>query len=129
VNAAACGSLGSSDACQRADPVLAESSFVVVALPAAGSRSTSPLRVRGCSRSFESNVVWQLRSRDGGLLASGHTSGGGVDGAAVFSFDVVFETPAPQLGHLHVFLPDVSNGEGFPPPRSVVPVVLLPTSE
>jgi hypothetical protein len=111
------------------DPVLAASAFVLVTEPAPGARASSPLRVRGCSRTFESNVVWELRARDGGVLASGHTTGGGVDGAGPFAFAVEFATPQPQLGHLEVYEVDASDGEGFPPGRAVIPLVLLPGSE
>ncbi len=80
----------------------------------------------GCSRTFESNVVWELQDRRGRTVASGHTSGGGVDGAGPFSFEAVFSVDEPQLGHLIVFEPDVSDGEGFPGGRAVVPLVLVP---
>jgi len=112
--------------CDPVDPVLAGSSFVVVHTPAPGARATSPLEVRGCSRSFESNVMWELRARDGRVLASGHTSGGGVDGAAAFAVTASFALPEAQLGHLAVFAEDASDGEGFPPGRTVIPLVLLP---
>ena len=78
VASTACSNSAPPDPCDPIDPVLADSSFVVVVKPTAGLRASSPFRVRGCSRSFESNVVWELRSRDGRILASGHTSGGGL---------------------------------------------------
>ena len=108
--------------------MLADSSFVVVVEPTAGLRAPSPLHIRGCSRTFESNVVWELRARDGRVLASGHTSGGGAEGAAAFSFSAPFTVSAPELGHLVVFEPDESDGEGFPPGRAVIPLVLLRSS-
>ena len=129
VAAIACGDSAPRDPCGALDPVLADSSFVLVVEPAPGQRVSSPLRVRGCSRTFESNVVWELRSRDGSSLASGHTSGGGVSGAAAFSFASPFTVPGPELGHLEVFEPDESDGEGFPGGRSVVPLVLVPSPE
>ena len=112
--------------CEPVDPTLARSSFVLVTTPTPGERVASPLEVRGCSRTFESNVVWELRTRDGRLVASGHTSGGGVDGPAGFAFSATFSVPEAQLGHLEVFEIDASGGEGFPPGRSIVPLVLLP---
>ncbi|HKJ24584.1 MAG TPA: Gmad2 immunoglobulin-like domain-containing protein [Myxococcota bacterium] len=112
--------------CDPVDPVLAGSAFVLVTAPAPGARVASPLEVRGCSRTFESNVVFELRGRDGRPVASGHTSGGGVDGAASFAFSAAFSVPEAQLGHLVVFAVDASDGEGFPPGRAVVPLVLLP---
>jgi hypothetical protein len=126
---AACSNPAAPDPCEPIDPVLADSSFVVVVNPTAGVRASSPLQVRGCSRTFESNVVWELRSRDGRPLASGHTSGGGVSGAEAFSFSAAFTVSAPELGHLEVFEPDESDGEGFPPGRSLIPLILLPSPE
>jgi hypothetical protein len=125
----ACHNAAMHDPCTPVDPVLANSSFVVVIEPTAGLRTSSPLQVRGCSRTFESNVVWELRSRDGALLAAGHTSGGGVEGAALFSFSAPFTVSTPELAHLEVYEPDESDGEGFPGGRSIVPVVLLPSPE
>ena len=122
----ACSGPVSVNPCDPIDPVLAASSFVVVAEPTAGLRTASPLHVRGCSRTFESNVVWELRAKDGRVLASGHAAGGGVEAAAPFSFSVTFIISAPEVGHLVVFEPDVSDGEGFPSGRSVIPLILLP---
>ena len=124
----ACSDSAPPDPCDPIDPVLADSSFVVVVEPTAGHRAPSPLRVRGCSRTFESNVVWEIHARDGRVLASGHTSGGGVSGASPFSFSAEFTVSAPELGHLVVFEHDESDGEGFPGGRSVIPLVLLPSS-
>ena len=125
----ACVDSESSDPCDPIDPVLADSSFVAVVMPTTGLRTSSPLDVRGCSRTFESNVVWELRARDGRALASGHTTGGGVSAAAAFSFSAPFAVLAPEVGHLVVFEVDASDGEGFSPGRSVVPLVLLPRPE
>jgi hypothetical protein len=112
--------------CDPLDPVLAASAFVLVTDPSPGARVSSPLEVRGCSRTFESNVVWELRARDGAVLASGHATGGGVDGAGPFAFAVEFATPEAQLGHLTVYEVDASDGEGSPPGRTVIPLVLRP---
>ncbi|HSM18539.1 MAG TPA: Gmad2 immunoglobulin-like domain-containing protein, partial [Gemmatimonadales bacterium] len=94
----ACSNAALRDPCNPIDPVLANSSFVAVIEPTAGLRASSPLQVRGCSRTFESNVVWELRSRDGRILATGHTSGGGVTEAAPFSLSVTFTVFTPELG-------------------------------
>lgn len=126
---AACARPSVGSPCDPIDPVLGESSFVLVSDPAPGARVSSPLRARGCSRTFESNVVWELRARNGDVLASGHASGGGVSGAREFSFSASFSVSEPQLGHLEAFEPDASDGEGFPGGRSVLPLVLLPTRE
>jgi len=121
-----CGRATLDTPCDPVDPTLAASAFVLVTKPTAGARVSSPLEVRGCSRTFESNVVWELRARDGRALASGHTSGGGVSGTAGFAFSAPFAVSKAQLGHLEVFEVDASDGEGFPPGRAVVPLVLLP---
>lgn len=124
--AGACAHTPATDPCAPVDPVLAGSSLVVVTSPAPGARVASPLDARGCSRTFESNVVWELRARDGRVLGSGHTSGGGVSGAASFAFSTEFRVDRAQLGQLDVFEPDASDGEGFPPGRTLIPLLLLP---
>lgn len=103
---------------------LGGSSFVFVTSPASGARVASGFSVTGCSRTFESTVNWELYDRTGNELASGFTTGGGVDGGAAFAFDVEYALAAPSLGRLEVFEVDVSGGEGFPPPRAVVPLML-----
>ena len=123
----ACGGAGTSPvACTGLDPTLAESSFVLLLEPRAGSRATSPLQVHGCSRTFESNVLWELRGRDGRVLNEGYATGGGVDGAAAFEVSIDFTVSAPEVGQLEVFEEDASGGEGFPPSRAIVAVVLMP---
>ena len=114
------------DPCENIDPVLAASSFVVVVEPVGGERIGSPVEVRGCSRTFESNVVWELRGRDGRILASGYTNGGGYSGAAPFEFSAHFEISEAEVGLLEVFEPDESDGEGFPSPRTLIPLALVP---
>lgn len=122
----ACSTSAIRNPCDPLDAVLANSAFVVVASPTGGAAVRSPIAVSGCSKTFESNVVWRLHARDGRTLDSGHTSGGGVAGAADFSFSAAFALDEPELGHLEVFGPDVSEGEGFPGGRTVIPLVLLP---
>ena len=114
------------DACAIQDGALADASFVIATAPTAGSRVSSGFPVQGCSRTFESTVVWRLLGRDGSLLADGTTQGGGVDGPGPFTFAVPFLVTERQLGHLEVFEEDVSDGEGFPPGRTVLPLVLQP---
>jgi hypothetical protein len=100
-------------------------SFVFVTSPTPGAQLFSGFRVTGCSRTFESTVNWRLLDRDGVELASGFTSGGGVDGADRFSFTVTYTNPAGiEVGNLEVFEEDASGGEGAPPPRVVIPIVL-----
>jgi len=54
---------------------------------------------------------------------------GGVSGPADFSFEVSYPVSAAQLGHLEVFEVDASEGEGFPPGRSVIPLVLMASED
>ena len=101
-------------------------SFVFVTTPASGARVFNGFTVEGCSRTFESTVNWQLFDREGNELASGFTSGGGVDGPGRFSFIVTYDgalTDA-EVGRLEVFEVDASGGAGFPPPKDMVPLVL-----
>lgn len=112
--------------CANPDGALDDAAFVITTEPAAGARVASGFDVRGCSRTFESNVQWKLLGRDGSTLASGNARGGGVDGPAPFAFTVPFEVNERQIGHLEVADEDASDGEGFPPGRTVVPLVLNP---
>ena len=106
------------------DNALPDSSLVIVRSPAAGDEVESGFLASGCSRTFESNVQWRLLGRSGEVLSSGHTSGGGYDGPAPFRFNVEFEAAERQVALLEVFEEDVSEGEGFPPPRAIVPVII-----
>ena len=103
---------------------LPDGSLVIVRSPAAGDEVESGFMASGCSRTFESNVQWRLLGRSGELLSSGHTSGGGYDGPAPFRFSVEFEAAERQVALLEVFEEDVSEGEGYPPPRAIVPVII-----
>ncbi len=114
------------DNCANDDGAFDEAAFVIATEPEAGERVESGFAVEGCSRSFEGNVQWKLIGRDGSELASGNTQGGGVDGPGEFSFTVPYSVDTKQIGHLEVFEEDVSDGEGFPPGRPVVPLVLMP---
>ena len=97
---------------------------MIVSSPFGGADLASGFEVSGCSRTFESNVQWRLSDRTGAVLASGHTSGGGIDGAAPFTFTVEYESAERQIATLEVFEEDVSDGEGYPPPRAIVPLVI-----
>ena len=116
--------VGRADESFACDDSLPEAALVVVTSPASGEEVASGFAVTGCSRTFESNVQWRLLARDGEVLASGHAMGGGVDGPAPFAFTVDYQASERQLAHLEVFEEDVSGGEGFPPPRAVVPLVI-----
>ncbi len=109
------------------DDSLPDAALVIVSSPAGGEEVANGFTVRGCSRTFESNVQWRLLGRTGELLASGFAMGGGVDGPAPFVFAVEYEAAERQLAHLEVFEEDVAGGEGFPPPRAVVPLVIAAT--
>ena len=125
---AGCASLpsGGPAGCDNADGALDDAAFVIATAPAAGARVSSGFGVSGCSRTFESAIVWRLHARNGSLLAQGTASGGGVDGPGPFAFSVPFSVPERQIGQLEVFEEDASDGEGFPPGRTVLPLVLLP---
>ena len=49
-----------------------------------------------------------------------------VDSFGPFQFIVNFSVSERQIGHLEVFEEDASDGEGFPPSRNVLPLVLSP---
>ncbi len=106
------------------NPTLPDDSLVIVQSPSAGDEVESGFVASGCSRTFESNVQWRLLGRSGDVLSSGFTSGGGLDGPAAFQFSVEFEDLERQVALIEVFEEDMSEGEGFPPPRAVVPVII-----
>lgn len=114
------------DVCSNADEALGNAGFVFVVSPRSGERVSPGFQVQGCSRTFESTVVWRLTGANGAVLASGHTTGGGVDGPGPFSFPVAYSSGVRQIGHLEVYEEDASDGEGHPPGRSVIPLVLNP---
>jgi hypothetical protein len=114
------------DVCNNSDGALTDKSFIIVSTPTSGMRVQSGFTAKGCSRTFESNVPWRLVDRDGNQLATGATTGGGVDGFGPFSFTVSFNVVTQQIGHLEVIEDDPSDGEGFPPVRNVIPLVLNP---
>ena len=115
---------GDGDSAFACDASLPDAALVIVRSPDSGDAVASGFRVSGCSRTHESNVVWQLLDRSGAVLAEGFTSGGGFDGPGEFSFTVEFQSAERQLAHLEVFEVDESEGEGFPPPRDIVPLWL-----
>ena len=112
--------------CSNADGALNNASFVIVESPHSGERVSSGFPVTGCSRTFEGDVQWRLFAKDGSRLAGGNTTGGGVDGLGSFSFTVPYSVTKRQIGHLEIDEEDVSDGEGFPPGRNVIPLVLQP---
>ena len=117
---------GAKGGCDLSDGALDQAAFVIATAPTAGARVSSGFGVSGCSRTFESTVNWRLRARNGSLLGQGHATGGGTDGPGPFSFSVPFTVGERQIGTLEVFEEDASGGEGFPPGRTVLPLVLLP---
>ena len=112
-----------SGACEA--PALGEiGSFVIVTAPASGTEVLGRFAVSGCSRTFESTVNWRLLDRAGAELAAGFATGGGVDGPGRFAFTVEYDVDGRQPGRLEVFEADVSEGEGFPPPREAITLIL-----
>jgi hypothetical protein len=117
----------STDVCSNADGALDTAAFVFVTTPRSGERVRSGFTVRGCSRTFESNVPWRLVDATGAQIASGATNGGGVDGPGPFETTVAFTVPQRQIGHLEIGDEDVSDGESpLKPVRNVIPLVLQP---
>ena len=114
------------DNCDNADGALSDAAFIIATTPSAGDRVESGFEVKGCSRAFESNVNWRLVARNGTELARGSTQEGGVDGPGPFAFTVAYTADQPQIGHLELFAEDASDGEGFPPGRIVLPLILKP---
>lgn len=98
--------------------------FVMVTAPAAGAKVTSGFAVTGCSRTFESTVVWTLTVRGGRELAKGTAKGGGVDGAGPLSFTVGGKVDKPTLAYLEVIEPSASGKGGTA--RVIVPVLINP---
>ena len=101
------------DPCSNSDGAPGDTPFVFVTSPHSGARVSSGFAVTGCSRTFESTVVWKLKGRDG---------------SGPFSFTISYTAPEPQIGHLEVYEEDASDGEGHPPGRNVIPLVLGPGS-
>lgn len=118
------GPVPMADNCAEPDPLFANGAFVIVTEPHAGDTVGADFSVVGCSRTFESNVVWTLRGRDGRTLASGFATGGGVDGAARFTFTVSYGPTVNEIGSLEVTEPRVTDDEGFPPVSVVLPLAL-----
>ena len=116
--------IGTGDPVSGCDATLPNNALVIVNSPTASAEFEREIDVTGCSRTFESNVQWRLLGRSGEELANGHTSGGGVEGLAPFQFTVDLPEVERQVAYLEVFEEDVSEGEGYPPPRAVVPVII-----
>jgi len=110
------------------DASLPDAAIVIVRVPRSGEGVASGFEVSGCSRTFEGGVNWRLLDRMVAAIAEWFTMGGGLDGPLPFAFTVEFNTAERQMAHREVFEEDVSNGEGFPPSRDVVPLLLEPGS-
>jgi hypothetical protein len=118
------GSPSESTVCANGDGSLDNKAFVFVEGPRSGERVLSGFRVTGCSSTFEANVNWRLRARDGHVLSKGFTQGGSQQPGS-FAFTVSYPIGERQIGHLEVYEPKVTT-EGFPPMRNVLPLVLEP---
>jgi hypothetical protein len=114
------------DPCDTIDYSKFPQAFVVVVEPAAGFQAKTPLKVRGCSRTFASQVGWELRAENGRVLVSGMTSGGPLSLAGAFSFYADFDVNGEQDAQLSVFIPEGMEGASAAAGRSVVPLVLVP---
>ena len=115
---------GESAVCANGEGALDRTAFVFVEAPRSGERVLNGFRVSGCSSTFESNVNWRLRARDGHVLATGFTQGGSNE-PGPFAFTVDYPIGARQVVHLEVYEPRVTT-EGFPPVKNVIPLVLEP---
>jgi len=118
------GSQSESAVCANGDGGLDNKAFVFVEGPRSGERVLSGFRVTGCSSTFEANVNWRLRARDGHVLSKGFTQGGSQEPGS-FAFTVAYPIADRQIGHLEVYEPRVTT-EGFPPVKNVLPLVLEP---
>ena len=118
------GSGSESAVCANDDGALDNTPFVFVDAPRSGERVLNGFRVSGCSSTFEANVNWRLLARNGQVLATGFTQGGGSD-PGPFSFAVDYPLGARQVGQLEVYEPTTTT-EGFPPVKNVLPLVLEP---
>ena len=123
--AAACGDDEAANVCAEGAAV-PDAPHVIPTEPAAGAVVGETFTVRGCSRTFESNVQWRLSDPTGRVIARGFTMGGGVDGSAPFEIAVTADVAEPTLVELRVFEEDASEGEGGPPPQAVLPLLLMP---
>lgn len=106
-----------------------EVSLAVTYSPNPGDKVSSPIKVFGCSRSFESVIHYKLVARDGTILAEGgELSGGGVDGPEIFSLEISYDKTqinrALNPALLIIEEDDPSGGEGFTPTKTVTPLLL-----
>jgi hypothetical protein len=113
------------DPCSTADGALDGAFGIIVTEPFSGQRVSSGFALGGCSNTFEATVPWQLLDEQGAVIAEGFTMGGGVE-FAPFAGTVDFTVSSLQVGKLVVNEEDVSDGEGPPPVRNEIPVVLTP---
>ena len=117
---AGCGGGGDEpNVCANDDGALSKSPFVFVQVPSSGERVSSGFRVSGCSSTFEANVTWHLRGRDGRELASGFTTtAAGSLLLGPYRFTVAYSIRASQIGTLEVDSPSASSGRGSRPSRT-----------
>jgi Sporulation and spore germination/Immunoglobulin-like domain of bacterial spore germination len=96
--------------------------FIAVTFPRPGGGISPRLAVRGCSSTFEGTVSWDLKTKDGTLIASGYANGGSLE-PGEFSFQPRYELAKSRPGVLEVYEAPAS-GEGHALRRTVVPVVI-----
>jgi hypothetical protein len=99
-------------------------SGIVIHSPQPGAEVTSPLRIRGQANEFEGNVVVQLRTPEGKVLAESFGTGAmGMFGP--FEVELPFPAPdAPRAARLVAFAP--SPKDGRPLDTVTVPLTIRP---
>lgn len=102
--------------------------YISIDEPESGQILASPIMLTGCSRTFESNVVYQLMSYDKVLLAMGFTNGGGVDGSEEYSTEIHFDITSPTLAYLRVYEANPADIEErrFMVPINKITLFLMP---
>jgi len=105
--------------------------YVAIAEPYSGQIIQSPFVLKGCSRTFESNVVYQLVTHDRQMLIMQFTMGGGVDGSEEYEAVLEFEITEPTLAYLRVYEAnpaDLSELK-FIVPMNRITLLLMPPDE
>jgi hypothetical protein len=99
---------------------------IVVSLPAAGSRITSPVTVSGSANVFEANVTVKVLDANGRVVGSTFTTATcGTGCRGTYSVDTRFRIDREQRGTL-VVSDDDAAGVGHPPHEARTSVVLVP---
>ena len=97
---------------------------ITVTSPKAGEKVSSPITVTGTERTFEQNVVWELRILGGDVLASGNTTGHAPDLGIFGDYSFTIDVPPGAPKNLEIAVFDRSAKDGEVIDLVVVPVVL-----